>query len=66
MALDLEKFLKGGQAAQRAIDEALAVHGRELGGAPKQAAKVVRCGAALGMQRCNLPLGHGGTCEGPI
>jgi hypothetical protein len=35
--LDLGKFLSGGRAAQQAVDDAIAAHGRERGGAPRGA-----------------------------
>lgn len=47
--LDLGKFLSGGRAAQQAVDDAIAAHGRERGGAPKrfkdgmQIALVTKC-----------------------
>lgn len=33
--LDLGKFLSGGRAAQQAVDDAIAAHGRERGGSPR-------------------------------
>jgi hypothetical protein len=41
--LDLGKFLSGGRAAQQAVDEAIAAHGRELSGAPKPAPEMFFC-----------------------